>query len=230
MSETGVPGPKTSLWRRGDRPFTRAELLADGVVHGVGIAIALAAGAALLILAAYKAHPGEFAALVVYVIALLAVLSISLAFNLWPVSPVKDVLARFDQAAIFLFIAATYTPFLALIGATPAAITMAVVIWSASLVGMGLKLAIPHRFGRLAILLYLAIGWSGIVVFQTWAVVLPPTALWLIVAGGVVYTLGIIFHLLERLRFQNAVWHVFVVAGAVLHLAAILECMVLSRA
>ncbi len=87
----------------------------------------------------------------------------------------------------------------------------------------------PHRFGRLAILLYLAIGWSGVLVFQQLGSSLPPVTLWLLVAGGIVYSLGIIFHLWEKLRFQNVLWHVFVVVAAMLHLAAILDCMVISR-
>jgi len=164
-----------------------------------------------------------------YVGSLLAVLGISLAFNLWPASVMKRWLARFDQAAIFLFIAGTYTPFLALLGETPAANLMMTLVWGAALVGIALKLIVPQRFGRLAIVLYLAIGWSGVFVFQSLATVLPATTLWLIVAGGIAYSAGIIFHLWDRLKFQNVLWHIFVVAGASLHLFATLDCMVFSR-
>ena len=106
---------------------------------------------------------------------------------------------------------------------------MMALVWGASLVGIALKLIVPERFGRLAIVLYLAIGWSGLLVFQTLATTLPPVTLWLIVAGGVAYSAGIIFHVWDRLRFQNVLWHVFVVVGASLHLFATLDCMVFSR-
>jgi len=106
---------------------------------------------------------------------------------------------------------------------------LTVVVWGAALVGIALKLIVPERFGRLAILLYLAIGWSGVLVFQTMMSVLPPVAFWLIVAGGITYSAGIVFHLWDRLKFQNVLWHVFVVAGSILHLWAIFDCMVLSR-
>jgi hemolysin III len=106
---------------------------------------------------------------------------------------------------------------------------MMIFVWGASLTGIALKLIVPERFGRLAIMLYLAIGWSGVLIFQNLAVSLPTSALWLLVAGGVVYSVGIIFHLWERLHFQNALWHGFVVVGASLHLGAILDCMVISR-
>ena len=217
-----------SYWRAG-RQFSAAELVADSIVHGVGIVTAIAAGSVLLALAIFKTAPNEVPAIAVYVGSLIAVLSVSLAYNLWPISPDKRLLARFDQAAIFLFIAGTYTPFLAVLGGSTAGIIMTALVWGASLVGVALKLIVPERFGRLGLALYLAIGWSGVFIFGTLASTLPPVTLWLIVAGGIVYSLGIIFHLWEKLRFQNVLWHVFVVVAAMLHLAAILDCMVISR-
>lgn len=215
-------------WHRG-RPYSVAELVADGIVHGIGLAVAIAAGTALLVLAAVYTAPREVPAIAIYVGSLIVVLSVSLAFNLAPISRIKMFLARLDQAAIFLLIAGTYTPFLAIMGGTPTAMWMGAGIWSAAVIGVALKLVVPHRFGRLALMLYLGIGWSGVLVFQNLASALPPTTLWLIVAGGVTYSAGIIFHLWEKLKFQNVVWHIFVVAGASLHLWAILDCMVLSR-
>ncbi|MEO5806746.1 hemolysin III family protein [Devosia sp.] len=218
-----------SWWSREQRPFTLGELIADGVVHIIGLVLAITIGSVLLVYALTNTAPHEFPALVLYVGTLVAVLSVSLAYNLWPVSPVKMVLARFDQAAIFLFIAGTYTPFLAVLGGTTAGTLLTTFVWGASLVGIALKLIVPERFGRLAIALYLAIGWSGVFVFKSLATNLPPLTMWLMLAGGIVYSLGIVFHLWEKLKFQNALWHVFVVAGASLHLWAILECMVISR-
>jgi hemolysin III len=215
-------------WWIPSRRFSLAELIADGIIHGVGIVAALAVGAVALALALVKTAPTEAPALIVYVGSLVVLLSVSMAYNLWPLTPIKSVLARLDQAAIFLFIAGTYTPFLAILGGG-AANTLMVLVWSAALIGIALKLIVPERFGRLAILLYLAIGWSGVLVFQQLASTLPAVTLWLLVAGGVVYSLGIIFHLWEKLRFQNALWHAFVVTAAMLHLAALLDCMVISR-
>lgn len=218
-----------SWWSREQRPFTLAELIVDAVVHILGLLVAVAAGSVLLALTALHTAPEALPALIVYVATLIAVLGVSLAYNLWPVSPIKRVLARFDQAAIFLFIAGSYTPFLAVIGGTRAGAAMMSLVWGASLIGVALKLIVPQRFGRLAIVLYLAIGWSGVVVFQSLAQELPSSTLWLVLAGGITYSAGIIFHLWEKLKFQNALWHVFVVAGASLHLWAVLDCMVIHR-
>ena len=221
--------PRHSWWSREQRPYTRAELVVDGVVHVLGLIVAIAAGSILLAFAILETAPEVAPALVVYVGSLVAVLGVSLAYNLWPVSPIKMVLARFDQAAIFLFIAGTYTPFLAVLGGTTSGALMTTFVWGASLIGVALKLIVPERFGRLAIGLYLAIGWSGVLVFQSLAQTLPATTMWLLLAGGITYSLGIIFHLWERLKFQNAVWHVFVVTGASLHLWAVIDCMVIHR-
>lgn len=221
--------PTYCWWSREQRPFTLAEVIVDAIVHIFGLVVAIAAGAVLLTMTSLHTAPEALPALVVYVVTLIAVLGVSLAYNMAPVSPIKRLLARFDQAAIFLFIAGSYTPFLAVLGGTTAGAVMMSLVWGASLIGVALKLIVPHRFGRLAIVLYLAIGWSGIVVFQALAQELPASTLWLLLAGGVTYSAGIIFHLWEKLKFQNALWHVFVVAGASLHLWAVLDCMVIHR-
>ncbi|CDP54276.1 COG1272: Predicted membrane protein hemolysin III homolog [Devosia sp. DBB001] len=217
------------IWGSPTRPFTLAEVVADGIVHVVGLVAAIALGSIILAFAISETAPREAPALAIYIASLLAVLSVSLAYNLSPISSLKDWLARFDQAAIFLFIAGTYTPFLAILGGSPTTIALGAFVWGASIVGIALKLIVPERFGRLAIMLYLAIGWSGVAVFQSLANTLPPATFWLLLAGGVVYSAGIVFHLWEKLKFQNVLWHVFVVVGAVLHLVAILDCMVISR-
>ncbi len=221
--------PEPRSWWYPSRPFSLAEIVADGVVHGIGLLVALGLGSVLLVYAAIGTAQAELPAIIVYLATLVTVLGVSLAFNLAPISGFRRVMARLDQAAIFLFIAGTYTPFLAILGGTPAGQMLTVVVWGAALIGIALKLIVPDRFGRLAIVLYLGIGWSGVLVFQSLAAALPPVSLWLVVAGGLAYSAGIIFHLWDKLKFQNVLWHVFVVIGSICHLWAIFEAMVLSR-
>jgi hemolysin III len=191
--------------------------------------MAIGLGGLLLVAAGLDTAPDELPMLIVYVGSLLAVLSISMAFNLAPVSPLKRVLARLDQAAIFLLIAGTYTPLLTLLADRTLGDVLLAFVWGGAIVGIALKLLVPQHFGRLAILLYLGIGFSGVAVFNSLAQAFPPSTLWLVAAGGVAYTSGIIFHLWERLHFHNVLWHCFVVLGATLHLWAVLDCMVLQR-
>lgn len=215
-------------WHRGV-PYSASELFWDGVVHALGLVIAVVAGLALIAIAAMDTAPEEAPAVAIYVVSLVVVLTVSLAFNLAPVNGVKRFLARLDQAAIFLLIAGTYTPVLALLGGTSLGDTTMIVVWGGALIGIALKLFVPEHFGRLAPALYLGIGWSGVLVFQALATALPASTLWLLLAGGVTYSLGVIFHLWETLKFHNVVWHCFVVAGATLHLWAIFDCMVFTR-
>jgi hemolysin III len=223
---SAVPTRRT-WWHRG-RAYSRTELILDCIVHAVGLLIAAGFGGALLAAAGLATAPTELPMIAVYVGSLIVVLAVSLAFNIAPVTPLKRFLARLDQAAIFLLIAGTYTPLLTLLAGTVGDIMLAAV-WGAALVGIALKLIVPQHFGRLALVLYLGIGWSGAVVFQSLAAALPASTLWLLLAGGVAYSSGVIFHVWERLRFHNVLWHCFVVAGASLHLWAVLDCMVLQR-
>ncbi len=210
----------TSKWPP-SRVYSRGELIADGAVHAVGLAIALIAGGFLLVMAAGKVNVGEYAAFLIYVLALVTVMSISFAYNLWPQTPLKAKLRRFDHAAIYLLIAATYTPLTVQLPDKQLAIGMLLVVWLGAFAGMALKLFMPHRFDRLSIGLYLLLGWSGVMIVSPLIDAIPTSSLWLVVAGGVVYSAGIIFYVAHRLRFQTALWHAFVVTGACLHLIAV---------
>lgn len=221
--------PETAVPFIGRYSHSRAELIADGVVHAIGILLAVAAGSVLLSISAFHTATGEYLAAVVFVVALLTVLSVSCAYNLWPISPAKWVLRRFDHAGIYLLIAATYTPFLAQIEDRVTAGWMAGIVWSAALAGMAIKLFLPGRLDRLAIAFYLAMGWSGIVILGPLVATLPSATLWLLFAGGMVYSCGVIFHVWQRLRFQNALWHGFVITGAGLHVAAMIDLLVVAR-
>ncbi len=225
LSHEGAGIPFMGRWH-----YSRAELIADGIVHAVGIVLAIAAGSSMLTLAVFHAGPGEYVAAVFYVVSLLTVLSVSLAYNLWPVgSRAKWVLRRFDHSAIYLLIAATYTPFLVQLQGEPLAAWMIFAVWGAAAAGIALKVLWPGRFDRLAIAFYLAIGWSGLVLARPLVEALPAASLALIVAGGVVYSCGVVFFAWKGLRFHNALWHGCVVTGAGLHLAALLDCLVVSR-
>ena len=96
-------------------------------------------------------------------------------------------------------------------------------MWCVAIVGIVLKLALPGRFDRLSVGLYLAMGWSGMMLHDAVVKALPAMAIGFVVAGGVLYSLGVIFHAWRRLRFQNAIWHGFVLLGAACHYTAVLD-------
>ena len=205
--------------------YDRGETIADGVVHALGIVFALTGGAILLIEAAQGAGGARFAAVAIYLAGLVAMLGFSAAYNLWPVSPFKWWLRRFDHAAIYLLIAATYTAFMLPMRDADVR-TLLATIWLTALAGMTIKLVWPGRLDRTAVLLYLAMGWSGLLAMGSIGDALSSPTLGLIITGGALYSLGVIFHAWRGLRFQNAIWHGFVLAAALCHYAAVLTTLV----
>jgi hemolysin III len=207
--------------------YDRAELIADGVVHGIGVFGGLVAATVLIVLTAIYATGFDVAVVSVYVAGLLTMLVLSATYNLWPVSRAKWVLRRFDHSAIYVLIAATYTPFIMQMRDSVFAIALLIGVWCVAMIGIVLKLVLPGRFDRLSVVLYLAMGWSGFMVYDTVVALLPTLTLWFIAAGGLLYSFGVIFHAWQRLRFQNVIWHCFVLLGAACHYTAVLD-MVLA--
>ncbi|RDV05527.1 PAQR family membrane homeostasis protein TrhA [Undibacter mobilis] len=201
--------------------YDRAETIADAVVHALGIALAIAGAAVLLVIAVHHANVSQFAAITIYLCGLMAMIGFSAAYNLWPLTPVKWWLRRLDHSAIYLLIAATYTAFVLPMGGE-APVAILIVQWVCAIAGIALKLLFPGRFDRLSIALYLLMGWSGLFVIGPMAAALGPLTLALIAAGGILYSVGVIFHVWRSLRFQNAIWHSFVLSAALCHYGAVL--------
>jgi hemolysin III len=207
--------------------YDRAELIADGVIHAIGVLLGIIAATVLVVLAAVYASAIDIVGVSIYVAGLLSMLVLSATYNLWPVSPAKWVLRRFDHSSIYLLIAATYTPFILELKDSVFALALLVCVWCVAIFGIVLKLAWPGRFDRVSVGIYLAMGWSGMMLYDAVVKALPTVALWYVVAGGALYSFGVIFHAWRRLRFQNAIWHGFVLAGAACHYTAVLD-LVLS--
>src|ERR1700741_46606 len=203
--------------------YDRAELIADGVVHGIGVFGGVVAATVLIVLTAIYSTALDVAVVSVYVTGLLAMLVLSATYNLWPVSRAKWVLRRFDHSAIYVLIAATYTPFITQMKHSIFAIALLIGVWCVAIVGIVIKLVLPGRFDRLSVGLYLAMGWSGFMLYDTVVSSLPTQTLWFIAPGGLLYVSVVIFHTWQRLLFQNAIWHAFVLLGAACHYTAVLD-------
>ena len=204
--------------------YDRIEIIADGVVHAIGVCLGFI-GAVAIVVMAVKIERINVAPILVYVIGLVTMLAFSAAYNMWPISPIKWVLRRFDHSAIYLLIAATYTPFLGQMKNALASAGLGIGVWLSAAAGVTLKLALPGRFDRLSIILCLLLGWSGIVAYDSLASAIPGPSLWLLAGGGILYSFGTLFHLCERLRFHNAIWHGFVLLAASCHYSAVLACL-----
>ncbi|MEJ8571300.1 PAQR family membrane homeostasis protein TrhA [Microbaculum marinum] len=216
------------------RRYSRAERVADGVIHGLGVTASLVAVAVLLVMALPTGETRLIAATAIYGAGMLATFSLSAAYNIVGDNGLGGeratmVLRRLDHAAIYLMIAGTYTPF-TLIGldghggrlfGVALLHWLLALVWLVALVGIVLKLVWPRRFRALSLVLYLTMGWIGLLAGGAILAALPPAAVVLLAVGGVLYTAGVVFHLWTSLSFQNAIWHGFVLAAAGCHYAAI---------
>ena len=204
--------------------YDRAEIIADGVVHAIGVCLGLVGAVTIVVIAVWMERI-EVTPILIYVIGLITMLATSAAYNMWPVSPAKWVLRRFDHSAIYLLIAGTYTPFLVHMKNVLASVGLGVGVWLSAVIGIALKLALPGRFDRLAVVLFLMLGWSGVIAYDSLASALPSASLSLLAIGGILYSVGALFHVWRGLRFQNAIWHGFVLLAASCHYAAVLACL-----
>lgn len=207
--------------------YTRAEVIADGVVHVLGIGLGLAGVAALIVLAVTHLDPAAATAVLVYGGGMLAVFVCSAAYNLSR-GPRRWLLRRLDHAAIYVKIAATYTPFAAIKMATGPGMALLVAVWAIALLGASAKLIAPAQFVRTAYVLYLAQGWAGVFAFGAMLEALPGMTVVLLLVGGVLYTVGVVFHLWEKLPYNNAIWHAFVLTASTCHFAAVVNAVALS--
>jgi hemolysin III len=209
---------------------SRHELAADCIVHILGIAGGSIGGATLVALIAERGDWLGLGALLIYAFGMVAMFGCSAAYNLARNSPWRSVLQRCDHAAIFIMIAGTYTPFtlLRLDGAWSWGLTTAV--WSIAGIGMLVKLCRRCDLHYASVAPYLLLGWIGLIALDPLFRSLGWQTLGLIGLGGVLYMVGVVFHVWRRLPFQNAIWHAFVLAAASVHYAAVFNGVLLAGA
>ncbi|HKP22284.1 MAG TPA: hemolysin III family protein [Dongiaceae bacterium] len=209
------------------RELSRHELAADCIIHILGIAAGSIGGATLVALIAARGDWLELGALLIYAAGMVAMFSFSAAYNLARNSRWRAALRRCDHAAIFVMIAGTYTPFtlLRLDGAWSWGLTTAV--WSIAGLGALIKLCRRCDLRYASVAPYLLLGWIGLIAIDPLFRSLGWETLGLIGLGGALYVIGIGFHIWDRLPFQNAIWHGFVLAAASVHYAAVIHGVVL---
>ena len=213
------------------RAYSKAELWADTTVHLIGVTLALLAVPVMVTLVAVWADKGELiAAVSVYGASLLAMLGLSAGYNMAHLrlsgGRVLEALRRLDHAAIYVKIAGTYTPYAVLAGG-PVGRWLLIGVWTGAALGMIGKLLAPHRWERASIVLYLALGWAFVLAAGPVSEAISEATMILIIVGGCIYTVGVVFHMWHRLPFQNAIWHLFVlVASFVFYSAIIVEISV----
>ena len=211
-----------------DHYQTRAERLADLWVHIVGLTLAAVGGVVLAVLAALYSGIGATLATAIYALCLIAMLTTSTIYNYTNPCAARPVLRRMDEAAIFLMIAGSYTPFTTQRFEGAWSVGFTLVVWVIALGGVAAKLVAPRISDAFWSLIYVLFGWLAVIALKPMLQTVHPLALGLLVLGGLIYTAGVFVFISPRLRYRRAIWHGFVVAGAGVHWAAVLVGVVLA--
>ena len=208
--------------------YTRGERIADGALHVVGIVASVVAFVVLIRLGMNGETALMVAGFTIYGIALVATFCCSASYHFVTRPRAKEILRRFDHAAIFLMIAGTYTPFVLFQLNNAWGYSLLAVVWAIAIFGIAIKLIAPESLNRVSTALYLVQGWAVVLAWEPLRAASPASVLILLVVGGVLYTVGVVFHLWNRLPYQNAIWHAFVLVAAACHYAAVVDMVQLA--
>ena len=211
-----------------DPPFSQTvpEERANAASHALGCVLALVAMPVLADQVDAVRHPVRHLGVTVFVASMVLMYLVSAAYHAVPVGAAKRLLRKCDHAVIFVFIAGSFTPFALGQVQRGEGRALLAAVWAVALVGVVLKLANRLRHRVLSTALYLAFGWLVAALAQPLLASLPPAGLRLLVAGGLAYSLGSIFFLLDRrMPYSHLVWHLFVITGSTCHFLAVQQVL-----
>lgn len=205
--------------------YSRSEWLSDASVHVLGTVLAVAAVPVLITLTAFlRPQTTALVGIGVYGATLIAMLVCSALYNMVSIPGWNAILRRLDHSAIYIKIAGTYTAFVMLSGATE--VPVIILLWTAALAGIALRVLAPNRFEWVGFGLYIAMGWMGIIVGWPLFATMSTPVLTMIAVGGGIYMVGTLFYLRHRMPYHRTIWHVFVLAASGVFFAAITTHMV----
>lgn len=197
------------------------EEIANTITHGFGLILSVVGFVFLVVMASIKGDVWHITSSIVYGLSLIVLYGASTFYHGATEPKLKRTLQIVDHCCIYLLIAGTYTPFTLVVLRGTFGQSLFVFVWFFALAGIFLKVFFGKRFMVASVLSYLLMGWIGIVAVQPLFAALGFIPIVLVVAGGIAYTLGVIFFAWERLPHHHAIWHVFVLAGSICHFLAI---------
>lgn len=219
MRGMDAPPPEREISRT---LYSLGEEIAHSVTHGFGVLMSIVGLCVLVAFAALHGDAVHIVASAIFGGTLILLYTASTLYHSIPLPRTKSVLRIIDHVSIYLLIAGTYTPFTLVTLAGPWGWSLFATVWGLAAVGVGFKLFTTGRFERLSVAVYVAMGWCGMVAIGPLIEAMRPGGLWLLVAGGLAYTGGVVFYVMTRVPYHHAIWHLFVLAGSVLHYFAVL--------
>lgn len=205
--------------------YTVREEIANSVTHGVGAALSAAGLVTLIVLASLYGDVYKVVGFTIFGASLLILYSASTLYHAIQHRGAKRILRRCDHAAVYLLIAGTYTPFLLISLRGTIGLPLLALVWAMALLGVLWKMFFTGRYEVLATIVYILMGWMCVLAYRQMVSNVPPLGVALLFAGGIVYTLGVLFYALEKIPYNHAVWHLFVLGGSACHFAAVMTLL-----
>lgn len=203
------------------RKLSTGEEIVNAITHGIGALLSIAALVVLVILASTQGDIWHIVSFSIYGSTLILLYLSSTLYHSFSGPKVKNLFARFDHISIFLLIAGTYTPILLTSMRGVWGWTLFGIIWGLALTGAVIRSIYLHRFRKLMVAVYLLMGWMFVLAGKQIYLSLPSVSLTFLVLGGIAYSVGVIFYMWRKLPYSHGIWHLFVLAGSVLHFFAI---------
>lgn len=204
------------------KSYSLGEELANSISHGIGAALAIAGMVILIVFAAQQGDPWRVISFAVYGTTLIILFTASTLYHSIRHPGAKSILQRIDHASIYLLIAGTYTPILLVSMRGAWGWSLFGVIWGIAAWGTGYEIFSERRRGKLSVIAYLLMGWLCVIALRQLLISVSPGGLAWLAAGGLFYSVGIIFYIWESLTYSHAIWHLFVLGGSGCHFFAML--------
>ncbi len=205
-----------------DKHYGVLEEVLNSVTHGIGVGLSIAGLVWLILRAVWVGDTLGIVSVIIFGVSLLLLYLASTLYHAIPFVKVKRVFRIFDHCAIYLLIAGTYTPFLLVSMRGTWGWTLFGILWGIACVGCGFKAFFTGRFDRVSTAMYVAMGWIVLVALKPALTYVPLGALVMMAIGGLAYTFGVFFYVSNRIPFNHAIWHCFVMAGSAIPFFAII--------
>ncbi|WP_042346833.1 PAQR family membrane homeostasis protein TrhA [Bacillus massiliigorillae] len=202
--------------------YTKKEEIVNAITHGIGVLLSIAALVFLVIYAAKYGTAWHVTSFSIYGATMILLYVSSTLVHSFPEGKVKDIFEIFDHSAIYLFIAGTYTPFMLVVLNGALGWTLLSIVWAIAIGGVVFKSFFVKKFMVISTVLYVVMGWLIVIAWNPLVETLPAAGIQLLVAGGILYTVGAVFYVWRGFLFHHAVWHLFVLAGSAAHFFAVL--------
>ncbi|HUD43986.1 MAG TPA: hemolysin III family protein [Patescibacteria group bacterium] len=193
------------------------EEILSSITHGIGVVLSTVGLVILLVIANRQHNLWEIIGFSIFGISLILMFLMSTLFHSLSFTKAKKVFLVLDQSSIFLLIAGTYTPIALIVLRGWIGWVLLCVVWSIAIVGIVLKAVFMDKFKIVLVVLYLLLGWAGLIVIRPLFMHLSLSQIYLLILGGLFYSSGVIFYAWKRLPFNHAIWHLFVLAGSACH-------------